>query len=190
MVEFSVEAYHRATLLHDPQKINTIVCACVCVCVRVRACVRACVRASVRQVVTSTVHRTKLEHHSSQITDASGDQRQLSQVVIKLLLADNDTGLHRVRHVSYFTLIRRFSYSFLGNGLANSFRTLTRFAIQAKGPDGKWTRKPLAYRESNNVHLLITRPPEICVNLVFKHIHAASSYTICRQFVPFIYCPL
>ena len=51
---------------------------------------------------------------------------------------------------------------------------LTRFAIQAKGPDGKWTRKPLAYRESNNVHLLITRPPEICVNLVFKHIHAAS----------------
>ena len=66
---------------------------------------------------------------------------------------------------------------------------LTRFAIQAKGPDGKWTRKPLAYRESNNVHLLIARPPEICVNLVFKHIHAASSYTLCRQFVPFIYCP-
>ena len=46
---------------------------------------------------------------------------------------------------------------------------LTRFAIQAKGPDGKWTRKPLAYRESNNVHLLITRPPDICVNLVFKY---------------------
>ena len=36
----------------------------------------------------------------------------------------------------------------------------------------------------------ITRPPEICVNLVFKHIHAASSYTIRRQFVPFIYCAL
>ena len=36
---------------------------------------------------------------------------------------------------------------------------LTRFAIQAKGPAGKWTRKPLAYRESNNVHLLIARPP-------------------------------
>ena len=70
------------------------------------------------------------------------------------------------------------------------YQDLTRFAIQAKGPDGKWTRKPLAYRESNNVHLLITRPPEICVNLVFKHIRAASSYTICRQFVPFIYCPL
>ena len=67
---------------------------------------------------------------------------------------------------------------------------LTRFAIQAKGPDGKWTRKLLAYRESNNVHLLINRPPEIRVNLVFKHIHAASSYAICRQFVPFIYCPL
>ena len=70
------------------------------------------------------------------------------------------------------------------------YQDLTRIAIQAKGPDGKWTRKPLAYRESNNVHLLITRPPDICVNLVFKHIHAASSYTICRQFVPFIYCSL
>ena len=36
----------------------------------------------------------------------------------------------------------------------------------------------------------VTRPPEICVNVVFKHIHAASSYTIHRQFVPFMYCPL
>ena len=51
---------------------------------------------------------------------------------------------------------------------------LTRFAIQAKGPDGKWTREPLAYRESNNAHLCVTRPPEICVSVVFKHIHAAS----------------
>ena len=48
------------------------------------------------------------------------------------------------------------------------FLNLTRFAIQAKGPDGKWIRKPLAYRESNNVHLLITCPIEICVNLAFK----------------------
>ena len=79
----------------------------------------------------------------------------------------------------------------LRSGKGTLIQDLTRFnKIQAKGPDGKWTRKPLAYRESNNVHLLITRPPEICVNLVFKHIHAASSYTICRQFVPFIYCPL
>ena len=58
---------------------------------------------------------------------------------------------------------------------------LTRFnmtAIHGKGPDGRWTRKPLAYRESNVFNLCVTRPPEICVNLVFKHIHAASSYTI------------
>ena len=67
---------------------------------------------------------------------------------------------------------------------------LTRFAIHAKGPEGKWTRKPLAYRESNIFNLCVTRPPEICVNLVFKHIHAASSYTIHRQLVPFIYCRL
>ena len=65
---------------------------------------------------------------------------------------------------------------------------VTRFVIQAKGPDGKWTRKSLAFRESNNIHLRVTRPPEIYVNLAFKHIHAASSYTIRRQFVPFIYC--
>ena len=31
-------------------------------------------------------------------------------------------------------------------------------------------------------------PPEICDNLVFQHIHAASIYTICRWFVPLIYC--
>ena len=33
---------------------------------------------------------------------------------------------------------------------------LTRFAIQVKSPDGKWTRKPLAYRESNNDRLRVT----------------------------------
>ena len=36
---------------------------------------------------------------------------------------------------------------------------ITRFnkiAIQGKGPDGKWTRKPLTYRESNSFHLCVT----------------------------------
>ena len=72
-------------------------------------------------------------------------------------------------------------------------RCLTIFnkiAIQGKGLDGKWTRKPLDCGGSNIFNLCLIRPPEICINLVFKHIHAASSYTICRQFVPFIYCPL
>ena len=45
-----------------------------------------------------------------------------------------------------------------------------------KGQDGKWARKPLAYLESNIFNLCVIHPPEICVNLVFKHIHAASSY--------------
>ena len=68
------------------------------------------------------------------------------------------------------------------NALVPSYltRDLTRFAIQAKGPDGKWTRKPLAYRESISVRLRVTRPSEICVQLLFKHIHAASGYTIRR----------
>ena len=52
--------------------------------------------------------------------------------------------------------------------------------LTAKGPDGKWTRKPLAYRVTISVHLCVTRPPEICVQLVFKHIHSASGYTIRR----------
>ena len=45
-----------------------------------------------------------------------------------------------------------------------------KIAIKGKGPDGKWTRKPLAYRESITFHLCIIRPPEICVNLVFKRV--------------------
>ena len=70
------------------------------------------------------------------------------------------------------------------------YQDLTRFANQAKCPDGRWTRKPLAYRESNNIRLRVTHPPEICLNLVFKHIQAASSYTIRGQCVIFMYCPL
>ena len=69
-------------------------------------------------------------------------------------------------------------------------RCLTRFAIQAKGPDGKWTRKPLVYRESISVRLRVTRPPEIYVNLGFKHIDAGCSNTIRKQFVPSIYSPM
>ena len=54
--------------------------------------------------------------------------------------------------------------------------SITRYdkiAIQGKGPDGKWRRKPLAYQESNTFHLCVTRPPDKCVtvNLVFKYIH-------------------
>ena len=55
--------------------------------------------------------------------------------------------------------------------------TPTRFntiAIQAAGPDGKWTMKPLAYQEFKIVNLYTIHPPKICVNLVFKHIHAAN----------------
>ena len=54
---------------------------------------------------------------------------------------------------------------------------LTRFnkiAIQVKGPDDMSTRKPLAYRESNVFRLCVTSPHEICVNLVYKHSHAAA----------------
>ena len=67
--------------------------------------------------------------------------------------------------------------------LVGGVQSLPRFnkiAIQGKVQDGKWTRKPLAYRESNMFNLGVIRPPEICVNVVFKHIHAASSYTICK----------
>ncbi|KAI0222195.1 hypothetical protein LSAT2_026566 [Lamellibrachia satsuma] len=48
---------------------------------------------SSRQLVTSSVHRAKLEYHTCQIAEASGDQRQLSKIVAKLLHDDNDTPL-------------------------------------------------------------------------------------------------
>ena len=64
--------------------------------------------------------------------------------------------------------------------LKGALQRFNKIAIQGKGPDGKWARKPLAYRESNIFSPCVMRPPEICVNLVFKHIHAASSYTICK----------
>ena len=52
--------------------------------------------------------------------------------------------------------------------------------IAIQGPDDKWRRTLLAFRESNIFNLCVIRLPEICVNLVFKHIYAANSYTICR----------
>ena len=44
-------------------------------------------------------------------------------------------------------------------------------------------------------HILITRPPEICVNLVFKHIHATISYFLVSNlliwsFINVTPCPL
>ena len=67
-----------------------------------------------------------------------------------------------LQSLSLLTLSKTFSWStktrFSSRLCSIAFLlSLTRFAIQAKCPDGKWTRKPLAYRESNNVHLLITR---------------------------------
>ena len=52
--------------------------------------------------------------------------------------------------------------------------------IAIQGPDVKWTSTPLSYRESKIFSSMCHPPPEICVNLVFKHIHTASSNTICR----------
>ena len=50
-----------------------------------------------------------------------------------------------------------------------------KIAIQGKDPNGKWSWKPLAYRESSICHLCVILPPEIRVNLVLKHIHTANS---------------
>ena len=45
------------------------------------------------QLVTSPIHRAKLEYHTSQIADASGDQKKLFKIVAKLLHTDHDTPL-------------------------------------------------------------------------------------------------
>ena len=54
-----------------------------------------------------------------------------------------------------------------------------KIAIRGKGPDGKWTKKPLVFRESKIFHLCVTRP-DMCQPCFYKHIHAASIYTIGR----------
>ena len=42
--------------------------------------------------------------------------------------------------------------------------------------EAKCTRKPFVIESPGNVHLRVTRPPDICVNLVFKHIHVADTF--------------
>ena len=99
------------------------------------------------------------------------------------------TGSERCKHGMWYKTNRLSGCQIQARVLLD----LTRFKkifIQGKYPDGKWTRKPLAYRESNILNVCVILPPEICVNLVFKHTHATSSYTIRRQFVTFIYCPM
>ena len=46
-----------------------------------------------RQLVSSPIHRAKLEYHKSQIADASGDQKRVFKIVAKLLHTDHDTPL-------------------------------------------------------------------------------------------------
>ena len=46
-----------------------------------------------RQLVMSSIHRTKLKYHMSQISDASGVQKKLFKIVAKLLHTDHDTPL-------------------------------------------------------------------------------------------------
>ena len=56
---------------------------------------------------------------------------------------------------------------------------LTRFnkiAIQGKGPDGKWTRKPLAYLEST-IFSSMCDPPRRYVSTLFLDIFALLAVT-------------
>ena len=52
-----------------------------------------------------------------------------------------------------------------------------KIAIKGKGPDGNWTRKPLAYRESNIFNLCVIRPPEICVKTLHINIFTQLAVT-------------
>ena len=49
-------------------------------------------------------------------------------------------------------------------------RDFNKIAIQGKGLDGKWTRNPLAYRESNIFNLCIICPPEIYLSTLFLNV--------------------
>ena len=52
-----------------------------------------------RQLVTSSMHRAKLEYHTSQIADPSGDQRRLFKIVAKLLHNDTTSAIQNVNNV-------------------------------------------------------------------------------------------
>ena len=97
------------------------------------------------------------------------------QVLVILVVTDEHHST-----VSQVLVILVVTY---GHHTTVSQQSLTRFnkiAIQGKGPDGKYTRKSLAYQEPIVCYLCVTHPPDICVNLVFKDIDAASIYIICR----------
>ena len=66
--------------------------------------------------------------------------------------------------VSWCWLLGRFDIASLVPQPVSS--AMLKNSIQGKGPDGKWTRKPLTYRESNIFYLCVTRPPDICINLL------------------------
>ena len=65
-------------------------------------------------------------------------------------------------------------YIGVGCGKAGSDLRL-QIVIQSKGLDGKWTNIHRLI-QSPTCFICVTRPPEICVNVVCKHIHAVSSY--------------
>ena len=46
-----------------------------------------------RQLVTRRIHRAQLKYHTSEIADASGDQKKLFKIVAKFLHSHNDTPL-------------------------------------------------------------------------------------------------
>ena len=57
-----------------------------------------------------------------------------------------------------------------------SIKYLTRYRAKAEmtiGQGSSWFIESPSF-----VHLCVNRPPKICVNLVLKHIHAASIYTV------------
>ena len=58
-------------------------------------------------------------------------------LMITYLLVNNSIHTRRIAIMIYHLDLTRFD----------------KIAIQGKGPDGKWTRKPLAYRESNIFNL-------------------------------------
>ena len=63
----------------------------------------------------------------------------------------------------------------------------TRFnhiAIQSKDPDGKWTRKPLAYLVSND-YSSVRNTPIYLFNFVFQLIHAATQ-SVGNVFLSFV----
>ena len=62
--------------------------------------------------------------------------------------------------------------------LNKTSQDLTRLPTEESTLDGRWTRKPFGLSRVQPIYLNVSRPSEVYVDFIFKHIYTTSTYTI------------